>query len=266
MSQENQEKTYTGRLGKEDFLKYKEIEKDGKQYQIFEGSFKPQEEDSSWLKIEAWNDKAQTIENGRKDGISKFSFSGKMVEKSYTNKEGEKKSFNVLRVSSVKKHLPLEIEGEIKKVEDKETSKGKPYKALFVVGGTQGEEKYNINVFDKADNPNNVPLEVGQKAAFAGEGTVLDYKNKEGNDVSSTYVTSWDINKDLPSLKDQVEKKKQDRLNRLDKASERVDKAIEDVQGVKPTKAAVLTSKDLNKSKEDLGEMFKVSPSGGMSM
>lgn len=229
MSQEKNEQTFTGYLGKNP--EHKRVEQFDSN--VFNSSFKPiakKGEETKWMDITAWKDNADRLQKGVEDGITKLTLTGKVETKSFTNQKGEEKTRDVLKVSSIKKHKDFEIEGEIKKVEDKKTPKDTPYKELFVVSPSQ--EKFNVNVFeDKANIAEGLKLEPGQQVGLKGQGTILEYK-KDGEDVSSTHITSWDLAPDLNTLKDQIEKNKEQRLNNLDQASEKVDKAIGDIKNV----------------------------------
>jgi hypothetical protein len=226
-------------------------------YQFYEKSqkstlgFTIKTKEGAWIKARASNTMAEKLNKAiTEEGIKKVTITGKYKEVSYNaiikDKDGKQVlgadgkaktrpvSFKELQVNELVKHKVLSIEGNIGKIENKTTPKGKGLTEILVIEdkvATQGSSEktlYNVTIWDdrKTQIPPDVKLEVGFSLAVKGEGNILEGKN--GKEYYS--IQAWNVDRNAERLQNQidalVDKKKE---NTLDKETDKPIKKSKDI-------------------------------------
>jgi len=206
MEKEKKETSITGYVGKDPQYKY--FEESKKSTLAF--TIKEPGADGQWVHIRAFNTNAEKLNAAFKEGIDKVTVQGNTWQDvSYQNKKGEQVEYKELLVNDVIKHKVIEISGNIGKIENKETSKGKAFTEILVINeqvtaeGKAEKHLYNVTLWaDKQKGvPSHVKLEKGAPLAVKGEANILTSK-----DSSKEYITiqAWNLDVSKEKLQSQI--------------------------------------------------------------
>lgn len=245
--EKQEEVSITGYVGKNP--QYKKYES-GKSTIGF--TMKATGKEGDWIHVRAYNEQAEKLQTAfEKENIEKLTVSGnswKPVAYESKKNPGTKVEYNEFQINDVIKHKVMEIAGNIGKVENKTTSKGKAFTEILVISDQPGEGKsdkilYNVTLWEDKQKgvPNEVKIKVGEPLAVKGEANILE--NKEG---SKQYVSiqAWNLDITPEKLQAQIQAKQKTATTSKEETKEKSAKPE------KGTKAEKGPKKSSSKGKE----------------